>query len=328
MALPAMQITSNPLPVGMAQRNGRDRNPPSTEDRIDTLHFDMVGGSPIGLYGVYDGHSGTNVSEYAKEHLLKKIQSAIQNGQPVLTTDRISQILQSVFVEFDMELYRNYTSSLNTSAPIQDSGSCATVAVVTSNDVIVGHIGDSPCILLNKTSGLLQGGEIKAHWPSLGNTEEINRIVADGMKIRQATQTEPARVNGSLMISRAFGDFYLKKNIGKKDSKDLGVTPYPTITVWKRKPGQILALCSDGLTEQGATGMDLAKKFAEAVREKPDLNAAALAALPSNHKGDDVSLILVDVSVAQSGGRRSRRYTRHRRVRKYKRRSKKKVHSS
>ena len=322
------------LASGQAQRNGRNRTPPSTEDRIAVLEHI---GFDIHMYAVFDGHAGVGVVEYAKENLLNRIMTGItQVGKEEKATldispETIGRILKRVFIEFDQELY----GEKQTSKIKDESGCTATVAVVTRSNVILAYIGDSPGIVFKKNrSGTLKAA-IGKHIP-YPESEESKRITRVGGVIRIDEHAVP-RING-LMVSRAFGDFSLKFKNGSPDGSTdwtkLPITPDPSILAIQRESNMMLALCSDGLIEQYNSiklkrDEELAKGLATILNAPyTDLNAVANAALEAHRgttpQGDDLSLVLVDVSVAaaKGGGRRSRRRrSRRRRSRRSRRRA-------
>ncbi len=299
---------------GRAQVNGRGRTPPSTEDR---LCFRKLM-EQCDLFAVFDGHSGSGVVRYTVENLVARIQEALKLAEPdvLRSPENMKTILAKVFIEHDKDLARNIQK-------VGDSGSTATVAIVTPTHVIVAYIGDSPCFLMNPNTGLiLPGGEMGKHEPSLAS--EAARIQRAGGEVEIDEMGVP-RIDG-LMVSRAFGDFSIKfPNIRNPpynaDWTQMKVTAHPDFVVWERPETGLLALMSDGLVETNTNilkplphvAADIFKALQVSAYDLPRAATAVVAAHvkasagsnPADYDGDDLSIMLVDVgksAVSQTGG--------------------------
>jgi serine/threonine protein phosphatase PrpC len=220
---------------------------------------------------------------------------------------------------------------------VEESGCTATVALVTPRHILVAYLGDSPTILFEQRTGTLVGS-IEPHWPIPG-TKEGSRIIADNGKI-EIDKNQIHRVEGQLMLSRAFGDFDLKLK-GRtyiEDQTKLGISPEPTVVVWDRREGhqQILVLSTDGLVQMSGDDhkkieTDLKKQVQTqmingdtTLEEKANaVLDAHMATMPQPYKGDDLCLILVDVSllVRPHRGGRPMRSSKTKRLRRQRRRS-------
>ena len=102
------------------------------------------------------------------------------------------------------------------------------------------NIGDTRCVLRKKSKTIRMTTDHKAN-----NPEEKKRVVNSGGHIKNN------RVNGSLAITRAFGDFFYKK---------FGVISLPEISVYTVEPDdRYLLIASDGLwdifADQAATDL-------------------------------------------------------------------------
>ena len=325
---------------GTAQFNGRGRVPPSTEDRM--CYKNLM--ETCDLFAVFDGHSGPGVARYTVEVLPQRIQAALKESPEALTNiEKLKTLLRNIFIEHDKDLARNIAKN-------GDSGSTATVALVTPTHVVVAYIGDSPCFLMNPTTGLiLPGGEMGKHEPTLA--EESARIHRAGGKVEIDDMGVP-RVEG-LMVSRAFGDFTIKfpdlrKPPFDSDWTQMKVTAYPDILVMERPANGLLVLMSDGMVETDTTilkalplvAADIFKALTANSYDLPTTAKAVVTAhvnassenSPKNYDGDDLSLIIVDVGTQKEvhvGGAskhaiRSALNTLHR-VQSFKAKKKKKV---
>jgi serine/threonine protein phosphatase PrpC len=298
---------------GTAQFNGRGRQPPSTEDRMCFKNLM----EHCDLFAVFDGHSGAGVARYTAEILPRKIQEALKAAPDALKDlGKLQAILKKVFIEHDKELARNI-------GRLGDSGSTATVALITSTHVVVAYIGDSPCFIMNPGTGLiLPGGEMGKHEPTLA--AESARIQRAGGTV-ELDEMGVARVDG-LMVSRAFGDFSIKFSDLKNppygaDWTQMKVTAHPDILVFERPETGLLAIMSDGMVEDvdsnilkplPRVAVDI---FSALKKHSYDLPASAKSVVtehvrlssgssPKDYDGDDLSLIIADIgkrSAAQLG---------------------------
>lgn len=286
-----------------------------------------VTGTEITLYGVFDGHNGSAVVQRLATQFLKDLADAFAETKP---TDpyAVKDYLAEYFIQYDIELA--YDKSLK-----GDSGSTATVAVVLPGSIVMAYVGDSPAMLMDAASGKVLG-VIGKHVPTL--EAENARIVGAGGTVETDEMGTP-RVNGSLMISRAFGDFSLKFGDGARPPKErrtweaLAVTAKPDFHVWERpaKPA-LLVLMSDGMVETPSgegqkTEEEVAKAIYEAysggavdaekmIQKLLDAHTAAAVAEDGGgpYDGDDLTLLIAALpGVPTGGGRRRRRATMRKR---------------
>jgi serine/threonine protein phosphatase PrpC len=296
---------------GKAQVNGRGRIPPSTEDRL--CYRKLM--EQCDLFAVFDGHSGAGVVRFTVEFLPRRIQEALvaAGSQILKNTGQIQEILKRVFIEHDKDLAKNFDK-------VRDSGSTATVALVTATHIIVAYLGDSPCFLMNPATGLiLPGGEMGKHEPTLAT--EAERIKRAGGTV-EIDEAGIARVDGSLMVSRAFGDFSLKYPDMSKppygaDWTQMKVTAHPDFVVWERPESGLLAIMSDGMVETDTTALKPLQQVAADIfkvlsASNYDLPLTAenvvkahvtesVGTDTSSYDGDDLSIMLVNVSRSMIG---------------------------
>ena len=299
---------------GTAQVNGRGRDPPSTEDRyLIRKLLEVPGVGCCNLFAVFDGHSGSGVVKLTLDLFPKRLQAALEAAGPgvLRTPAQIEQILRQVFIEHDKELAANMSRA-------RDSGSTASVAVVTPTHIIMAYLGDSPAFLVHPITGLITA-EIGKHEPTLAT--ETARIQAAGGTVEIDEYGTP-RVDGSLMVSRAFGDFSLKWEEGAPPPFEtmnwakMKVTAYPDTVVWPRPELGVLAIMSDGLVETPTGGnkptAQVARDIHKALQERSyNLPFTAETALRKHvatsvgssrgkYDGDDLTLVLVDVGLRET----------------------------
>jgi protein phosphatase 2C family protein 2/3 len=164
---------------------------PSMEDRHTAmLDVTFTDGSKKGcFFGVYDGHGGDSVADYVS----KTLPSTIYQG------NLRDEDIKEAFVKVDSGIQEN------------DTGTTCVIALVTKEcdntvNILCANSGDSRCILCQDDKVTELSFDQK---PT--NEEEKKRIVESGNIVLIG------RVNGSLAVSRAFGDQRYKKS---KDSKN------------------------------------------------------------------------------------------------------------
>ncbi len=303
--------------LGLAQRDGHGR---PTEDRIAVR--ELVPGCR--MFAVFDGHGGSGTSEILKTELGDRIKEAIEARGPGWI-ENAEDLLKRVFLEMDQNL-------AGPPSRVRGSGAVATVALVVGGQVIVAWVGDSPVVLLDSKSGEVLR-VTRAHHPS--EPDEAERIRGAGGQIIKDGMGVP-RVDGGLMISRAFGDFTYKWNTRSQKPPPPGdiwsnfkVTAMPEVERWSILPHHVLILSSDGLLEgpeysalhprtvgeRVYVALTFGKSLAEVAEDLLDQHIAKAEA---PYDGDDLSVILVTGlgPAPRGGGKRRPQPRKTRRVRK------------
>jgi len=158
------------------------------------------------FFGVYDGHGGAKVAQYAGNNLHTKIVT-----HPAYGEGNIDVAIKEGFLQLDEDML------LDEDLKDDLAGSTAVVALIKNKKIYCGNVGDSRVI--TSVKGRVQQLSYD-HKPS--NESETQRIIAAGGWV------EFNRVNGNLALSRALGDFVFKKN-GKKPAEEQIVTADPDI---------------------------------------------------------------------------------------------------
>ena len=254
------------------------------------------------FFAIYDGHSGAKVAQLSKAMLYKQIQEAIHSAGPGVLSrqDDMIALLKRVFID-----HNKYLASVIQT--LNDSGSTATVAIVTPTQIYMAYLGDSPAFMMHPQSGLILQ-ETGRHEPSLA--EETARIQAAGGFVEVDEYGVP-RVDGMLAVARAFGDFSLnwKGSVppAGADWTKMKVTAHPDVMVWDRPPAGLLAIMSDGLVETDTATLKPLAQVAHDIKKGLEgaaynLKKTADAVLKEHmgagrYEGDDLSIILIDVGV-------------------------------
>ncbi|XP_055341332.1 protein phosphatase 1A-like [Paramacrobiotus metropolitanus] len=191
------------------------------------------------FFGVFDGHAGGKVSKYCSEHLVRYVtdteefnQLKDENLSPEKKRDFIKRGLVRGFLNLD-EVMRKLPEVL---AGEDRSGSTAICCLVTPDVIYLANCGDSRGIIVSKETVTLATYD---HKPV--NPVEKERIHNAGGSVMIQ------RVNGSLAVSRALGDFEYKRVPGLGPFEQL-ISPEPEISDWGRGPqDEFVLLACDGV---------------------------------------------------------------------------------
>ncbi|RDD41057.1 putative protein phosphatase 2C T23F11.1 [Trichoplax sp. H2] len=170
-----------------------------------TIDLNLNGGQDV-FFGVYDGHGGARVAKYAESHVHKVIVK-----QPEFGRGNVTEAIKKGFLEVDELMQRddNFTDEV--------SGTTAVTVLIKDKKLYCGNVGDSRAI------ACVDGKLVPLSFDHKPNNEgESRRIIAAGGWI------EFNRVNGSLALSRALGDFSFKGN-KTKNAKEQMVTAFPDV---------------------------------------------------------------------------------------------------
>jgi serine/threonine protein phosphatase PrpC len=200
------------------------------------------------FFAVYDGHGDSTVAEYLRDHLVEEVDK--------LKNIHDKNLLTKAVTKLDKKLQELYP----------DSGSTALFCIVDKSNkeylLTVGHIGNSSALLFSKDSDKLGVSVLtKSHTPVL--KKETDRIRRSGGEIQND------RVNGTLMLSRAFGDGAYK--IPKTFSPEFQmVSSIPDLTAEVVIPGDYLLLVTDGVFENNVFTKESITEYLDQKLKKND----------------------------------------------------------
>lgn len=179
------------------------------------------------FFAVFDGHAGPKISQYCSKHLLNYIMKLVKASDK---EEKVSEQIKKGFLEID-ELLKKENQDERPSG-----GTTAVACMVSPNKFIWANCGDSRGLLCRANK--LEYATID-HKP-MNELERLRIEKAGGTVMMQ-------RVNGSLAVSRALGDFDYKRSTELKQSEQL-VSPEPDMHILDRsKEDQFLLLACDGV---------------------------------------------------------------------------------
>jgi len=226
-------------------------------------------------FAVFDGHAGARVSAHCAEHLLDAIMQTEEFQEDVMKG------IHNGFLELD-----NKMRALPEMTSGEDkSGSTAVCAFVSPRLIYVANCGDSRAVLCREGNPVFTTQDHKPGLP----TERERIIKAGGSVMIQ-------RVNGSLAVSRALGDYEYKNVEGRGPCEQL-VSPEPEIFVRDRDDNldEFLVLACDGIWDV-MSNEDLCQYVHSRLLLTDDLQAVTSQVIDTClYKGsrDNMSIVLV-----------------------------------
>lgn len=178
-------------------------------------------------FAVFDGHAGHKVADHCAKNLLHSIVRTQEFGN-----NDITKGIHAGFLKLD-ETMRDIPEL---ASGADKSGTTAVCAFISDQNVYIANCGDSRAVLCRNCTPIFSTQDHKPILP--GEKQRIQN--AGGSVMIQ-------RVNGSLAVSRALGDYDFK------NAKDLGqceqlVSPEPEIFCQDRDPAdEFLVLACDGV---------------------------------------------------------------------------------
>ncbi|KAI3685998.1 hypothetical protein L1987_79667 [Smallanthus sonchifolius] len=216
----------------------------------------------LGLFAIYDGHSGDRVPSYLQKHLFDNILKESEFWvDPKRSISKAYERTDAAILSDDSDLGRGGSTSV-------------TAILINGRRLWVANLGDSRAVIS-------KGGEAMQlstdHEPS---SERVS-IEHKGGFVSNMPGDVP-RVNGQLAVSRAFGDISLKSHL--RSDPAIQDTIVDTKT-------DLLVLASDGLWKVVANqeAVDIARKIKDPQKAAKRLVAEAL----KRDSKDDISCVVV-----------------------------------
>ncbi|KAI1903843.1 hypothetical protein AGOR_G00031390 [Albula goreensis] len=183
-----------------------------------------------GYFAVYDGHAGSMVAQYCSQHLLDYI---LATGVIKATEDKeaVSEGIREGFLRIDRQMHATARREG------WDRGGSTVVSVLLSpRRLYFINCGDSRALLCRDGRVCFYTEDHKPY-----NPRELERIQNAGGTVTMQ------RINGSLAVSRALGDFSYKEVEWRGETEQM-VSPEPEVCDLERSPhDEFLLLACDGV---------------------------------------------------------------------------------
>nr|XP_020656194.1 protein phosphatase 1B isoform X1 [Pogona vitticeps] len=263
---------------------------------MEDAHTAVVG-IPHGLedwsfFAVYDGHAGSRVANYCSNHLLEHITSnedfrgTEQPGSALEpSVENVKSGIRTGFLKID-EYMRNFSDLRN---GMDRSGSTAVGVMISPEHIYFINCGDSRAVLYRNGQVCFSTQD---HKPC--NPREKERIQNAGGSVMIR------RVNGSLAVSRALGDYDYKCVDGKGPTEQL-VSPEPEVyEIVRAEEDEFIVLACDGIWDV-MSNEELCEFVKSRLEVSDDLEKVCNWVVDTClHKGsrDNMSIVLVCFSNA------------------------------
>ncbi|KAG6387073.1 hypothetical protein SASPL_152255 [Salvia splendens] len=220
-----------------------------------------IDGHDLGLYAIFDGHSGRDVAQYLHDHLFHNILNQADFWRSP------KEAVRRAYEETDKDILENVVGSRG--------GSTAVTAIVIDGEkVVVANVGDSRAVVC-------RNGEAKQVSVDHEALKERKMVESKGGFVSHKPGNVP-RVDGQLAMTRAFGDGRLKAHITSRP--DIAIEMIDEQT-------EFIVLASDGVwhvmsNEEAVDCIRGMKDGGEAAKEL--INQAL-----SRGSKDDISCVVV-----------------------------------
>nr|XP_048333972.1 probable protein phosphatase 2C 58 isoform X1 [Ziziphus jujuba var. spinosa] len=220
-----------------------------------------VNGHELGLYAIFDGHSGRDVAEYLQSHLFDNILS-----EPDFWTNP-KDAVKRAYKATDDDILEMMIGSRGGSTAV-------TATLIDQEKLIIANVGDSRAILCRNGQAKQISVDHEPH-------KEKELVESRGGFVSKAPGNVP-RVDGQLAMTRAFGDVEVKEHITSE--------PYVRVESVD-KDSEFIILASDGLWKvmSNKEALECIRKIDDAQEASKKLVREAL----SRKSNDDISCVIV-----------------------------------
>ncbi|TVU38900.1 hypothetical protein EJB05_12295, partial [Eragrostis curvula] len=234
-------------------------------------------GNEVGLFAVFDGHSGADVATYLREHLFDNILN-----EPDFWTDTMEAIRRA-YHRTDRKVLKKKASGDagedeeegDGKRRLRGGSTAVTVILINGETLVVANVGDSRAVLC------AAGGKARQLSVDHEPLRERSAIESRGGFVTEIHGDVP-RVDASLAMARAFGDRSLKEHISSDPDaaiEDVG------------DGAELVVLASDGLWKVMSN-----QEAVDEVRETRDARKAAVRLVDEavrRGSKDDISCVVV-----------------------------------
>jgi pyruvate dehydrogenase phosphatase len=177
------------------------------------------------IVGIFDGHGGTQASQYCREHMLDFFDAAVRSGAPAAEAlaDAVLQTEAGYLALCREKHARGYSRGLF-------CGTCALLVHVdkTARALLVSNVGDSRAVLAERDAGGLLSAAAVSFDHSAGTDYERYRLACrfPGRDVVRESYDElngqyDRQVLGLAMFTRSIGDFQLKHRFAAEQFNNL-----------------------------------------------------------------------------------------------------------
>ena len=231
----------------------------------------------LGIYLLADGIGGHNAGEVASALAIESAYGVLRSNIAHTAADGFFELMIHAMQTAHWEI----NTKAHTSMSFTKMGTTLVVAVLRDNKAYIAHAGDSRCYVFQNESQpppeppLLPRRVLE--WE--GNT--LKRLTHDHTVGEQ-----------QLASGVPFENIPKKKFHTLTQSVGCGDPPYPDFSIVEFKQGDLLLICSDGLTDM-LTDADIVAILAKGDASLDTLAADLIEAANANGGKDNISVVLV-----------------------------------
>ena len=226
----------------------------------------------FGIYILADGIGGHNAGEVASALAGETIYSTLRSNMPHTSVNEYSELVVHALNAAHWEVYSKARSDVSCAK----MGTTLVVAIVQDNQAFIANVGDSRCYVFRRRL-------------DLPDTEPC--AAATGRRLSRLTRDHTV---GDELLASGLSIEQIPRNKFHTLTRSVGCgnPPVPDFTVVELNEGDLLLLCSDGLTDM-VTDAEIEGILtrAEAGRESP--TEALVDAANANGGKDNISVIIV-----------------------------------
>ncbi|KAM3365748.1 hypothetical protein ACQJBY_015424 [Aegilops geniculata] len=247
--------------------------PHGMEDRHVAEFRRLDDGNEVGLFGVFDGHSGADVATYLRNHLFDNIL-----GEPDFWEDTMGAIRRA-YHRTDRKVLKKKKVTADGEEivrPRRGGSTAVTVIRLNGETLVVANVGDSRAVVC-------EGGRARQLSVDHEPLRERDAIERRGGFVTEMHGDVP-RVDASLAMSRAFGDRKLKEHISS--DPDVAIEHVGDDT-------EFVVVASDGLWKVMSN-----QEAVDEVRDTRDPRKAAVKLVDSavdRGSKDDIACVVVRI---------------------------------
>jgi serine/threonine protein phosphatase PrpC len=225
----------------------------------------------LGIYLLADGIGGHNAGEVASALAVDTVHTVLRSNIAHTEVDGYFELMVHAMHAAHWEI----SSKALASSTLMKMGTTLVVAVVRENKAYIVNAGDSRCYLLQSGSN-----------PS---TDPPAKMA--GYTLKRLTHDHTV---GDLLLARgvSIGEIPKKQFHTLTQSIGCGNPPYPDFSIVELKHGDMLLICSDGLTNM-LTDTEIESIISNEDASLDTLTANLIDAANANGGRDNISVVLV-----------------------------------
>lgn len=231
------------------------------------------------FFGVYDGHGGPQVAEYARDSLYNFLKESNFSNDPQLA-------LKEAFQRTEETLFQMYKEKKINGGV----GTTATTALICESVLYIAHVGDSTAVLCrNEKATEITNAHNVHNKQELERLEKLNAVIVRNRLGHP--HWNPNMI--SIEVTRALGDFYFKDK-ECTNNKESGLIAEPEIhKIPLTRNDDFLIIASDGfrnvVSAEEAVNFTLQRPSCN-----PDIICRELTQLAFNRKvKDNITVLLI-----------------------------------